>query len=247
MKSKEALRYFTPQTNIELVLTADMISERIDVRQTLVLDFEGKDKVIIAQTSPPILRSMVDRQVEATFIAFDREAGEKKRFGFRTTILEHRPNYELRAGVFERAVVISYPQGELKESGVRLHFRINPTSEHRISASLVGIDSKVNLIDISQGGLQLSCRRRTPLQEDQNITLLLSLKDRQLRLKGQVRRVFEVEGSRLLFVGVQFVEMEPEAVQAVQDMTTEIMRSELRARSGLDEKEETLATPQSRE
>jgi len=247
MKNKEVLRHLTPQKNLDLVLTANMIEDKIDVRQTVILDFEGKDKVIISQTSPPILRSMTGREIEATFIAFDREGGERKRFGFRTKILEHRPNYELRAGVFERAVVISYPQGELKESGVRLHFRINPASEHAIKVSLVGIDSRVNLIDISQGGLQISCGRGTPLQENQNITVVLFLKGRPLRLKGEVRRVFEIEGSRFLFAGIRFVDVESEVAQAIQELTNEIMRSELRARSGLDDKEESLATPQARE
>ena len=247
MKSKEALRYFTPQKNIDLVLTSKMIEDKIDVRQTVILDFEGKDKVIISQTSPPILRSMIGREIEATFIAFDREAGDKVRLGFRTKILEHRPNYELRAGVFERAVVISYPQGELKESGVRLHYRINPTSEHSIRITLVGIDSRVNLLDISQGGLQISCGRGTPLQENQNLTLALGIKGRPLRIKGEIRRVFEIEGSRLLYAGIQFVDVEHEVAQTIQELTNDIMRSELRARSGLDDKEECLATPQSRD
>ena len=62
---------------------------------------------------------------------------------------------------------------------------------------------------------------------------------------GEVTRAFEREGSKLTYIGFKFVEMDSEGLRLLQESVNAIMRAELRARSGLDDKDDELATPRS--
>ncbi len=243
MEERELTRALGPQSRIDLILTLDVVKELIDVRPTVIYDWDSNDRLIVAQTSPPILRSQVGRKVEISFVIFDREANKTRRFGFTTVILELLLNYEIRAGVTEQALLIAYPTKGVIETSVRLHYRVEPSSEHNIDVDLRDAEGQVHLLDLSLGGLLVSWDGRGELKRGQETRLVLNLMGQTAVVRARVARIFEREGAKLIFVGFKFVEMDPATARLIQETVNSVMRDELKARSGLKEDEEFLVTP----
>ncbi len=234
MDKNELTRIIRPQLQIDLIVSVNFIQEIIDVRPTVVFDVDDPRKVIIlAQTNPPALRSMVGQEVEATMLVRDYESGEPKRFGYQTTILEFLPEYRLRENVVEQALVIGYPGKQLKETSVRLHYRVSPSVSHQVSVVVPDVPIEVNLLDLSLGGLLLSYRGRMDLRQGQRLSLVLTIQDTVIPVIGEAVRLFDRDGSKLLFVGIKFTEIETRAGMILQETVSRIMREDLKSRSGL--------------
>ncbi len=246
MEERELRRALSPQSHLDLILELDLGKEFIDARSTIIYDWGEKDTLILAQTSPPILRSNIGRKIQASFVVYDRVSNERKRYGYETTILELLPQYELRVDVFEPAVVIGYPTGELAEVPIRLHCRVEPTSEHGLTAQLKDISGETHVIDISLGGLLLSYDGRTEFLGRQQLRVDFYIKEQHVPLLTEVVRAYTIEGSRLTYLALKYVDLEPPVMRLIQDTVSAIMRDELRARSGLYIQEEPLATPRMR-
>ncbi|MBW1711909.1 MAG: PilZ domain-containing protein [Deltaproteobacteria bacterium] len=231
MDEKKLRLALAPQSQVSLIISLDLAKEEADVRSTVIYDWDGDDKLILAQTLPPITRSMKGREIEATFTVLDVKTNARRRFGYPTTIIDVLAAYELRPNVVERAVVIGYPQGQVKESSVRLHHRVRPASAHRISVSLLGHPGLYHLIDLSLGGLLISYDGRSEFLPGRRVRLNLNLGEEQVPVKGQVVRVFDREAERLIFVGFQFLDLAPSQAHLLQKAVSQIMRDELKARS----------------
>ena len=65
----EVTRILRPQTKLDIVVKSDLVASQADVRGTVVLDIDPI-QMIVAQTNPPILSSMVGQSVEATIATF---------------------------------------------------------------------------------------------------------------------------------------------------------------------------------
>ena len=227
-------RIIRPQLQIDLIFSVNFIQEIIDVRPTVVFDLdEPRKRIILAQTSPSASRSMEGREVEATFLTRDDESGELKRLGYQTTVLEFLPEYSLREGVVEQALAIGYPQEALKETSVRLHYRVSPGGAHQVSVAIPDSTVEINLLDLSLGGMLLSYRGRLDLRQGQRLSLILTIQDTVIPVMGEAVRLFDREGSKLLFVGIKFTEMETRAARVLQETVSGIMREDLKNRSGL--------------
>ena len=126
-----------PQRQVDLIVSVDFAKEKIDVRPTVIYDVdEFQKRVIIAQTNPPILKSMVGRNVEATFLTRVNPGEDPKRVGYKTKIMGLLPKYLLRQGGQEQALAIGFPRKGLEETSVRLHYRVFPSQNHQMSVSI---------------------------------------------------------------------------------------------------------------
>ena len=234
MATQELVRILRPQRQIDLIVSVDFVRERIDVRATVIYDSDQSQKrLVIAQTNPPILKSMVGRRVEATMLIREDQEGPQKRIGYQTKILEFMSEYQLREGAPEQAVAIGYPAGPLKDTSVRLHYRVQPSRAHQVSVSISGETERVNLLDLSLGGLLISYDGRTEYRPGQRISLILTIKETPIPIIGEAIRIFDREGSKLIFVGIKFTEIETQAAKLIQETVSEIMREDLKSRSGL--------------
>lgn len=228
-------RILVPQKRLELITAEDLIRETIDVRTTIIYDLDDQGRMIVAQTSPPILHSWAGREITASFLTRDDDNRDLIRYGFPTKIEDFWSEYQLREDVVEPAVLLGPPLAEVEIRSVRLLYRVEPSSRHEIGLAIPRLtDSEVNLIDISQGGLQFSCRDSVDLVRGQTIRLTLNVGGNSLDLDARVARTDEREGSRLAYIGVQFMNPEPHQVRIIQQAVQSIIREEARAKSGLE-------------
>lgn len=234
MGKQELARIIRPQRQVDLIVSVDFIRESIDVRATIIYDVnEPQKRLIIAQTNPPILKSMVGRNVEVTMLVREDQEGPRKRLGYQTKIVEFFSEYQLREGAPEQALAIGYPTRPLKDTSVRLHYRVQPSHAHQVSVSINGEKDSVNLLDLSLGGLLISYGGRTDYRPGQRISMVLTIKDMPIPIIGEAIRIFDREGSKLIFVGIKFTEIETQAARLIQETVSQIMREDLKSRSGL--------------
>lgn len=243
MEEREIARALYPQSQLDLIMSIDLLAEQVDVRSTVIYDLDFETKIFVAQTIPPIFRSNIGETITASFVIYDREANLRRRFGFEAQVLDVIPDYEIRADVIEPAVAISYPTKGVEESVVRLFYRVEPAIDHNITVQIPDDPGESHVLDLSMGGMMISYRGPRKFEEGHEVLLKVEFMKEPAEVLGEVRRVFEREGSRMINVGFKFLEVEPELGRLIQRTVTEIMRTELKERSGLAHEEETLATP----
>ncbi len=248
MNKKEIIKALRPQSRLDLILSLDVINESIDVRSSVVYDYLGKNRLIIAQTTPPVRKSMIGQKIEISFLLRDPDTRRLGRYGYRTVIYDLLTDYQFRPGQSEQALVVGLPTTKsVKETSVRLHYRIQPAREHRIDCDIENFFGEVHLVDLSLGGALLSMTAKPTFNAGETLQLKLTLGDETLRLKGEAVRIFNREGSRNTFVGVKFIDPDQATQSAIQRAINRVMRTELRARAGLEEPDEApLVTPGSR-
>ena len=228
-------KILVPQKRLELITAEDLIKETIDVRTTIIYDLDDQGRMIVAQTSPPILRSWLGQAITASFLTRDEKNRDLVRYGFPTRIEDLWPEYQLREDVIETAVLLGPPLAEVEVRSVRLLYRVQPSSRHEIGLAVPRLDDgEVHLIDISQGGLQFSYKGSVELVRGQTIRLTLDVAGNSLALDARVARASEQESSRLAYIGVQFSNPEPHQVRIIQQAVQSIIREEARAKSGIE-------------
>jgi len=226
-----------PGEPIDLVLSVDLVQDRIDVRPSVVLDRDGDRTLTVAQTSPPTPRSKVGEEIEASFLVRSGADRVPRRWGYQTSLLGLVPASRPSPGGPGEALVIGFPREGLQETSVRLHYRVCPAQKHGIGLRFpLDQEAVCYLIDISLGGLLLSMESGGPLERGQRVSLILDLKEGSLPLTAEVVRTFEKEGSKLLYAGFRFLDLDPAAGRMIQEAVNLIMRDELKSRSRMGER-----------
>lgn len=142
-----------------IVLHKDALRERIDVRQTRVLDWEG-DVLFLAQTDPPVPREASGAQVEV--VALAPACGEELRpMGYVARVLDVRPDYpggglsQPGGGLSVEAIAVSAPAaGDLFETSLRMHYRVPVEEDMGVGILLEGFETP-QLLDFSAGGARV--------------------------------------------------------------------------------------------
>ena len=122
----------------------DVIRERITVKDSTVYDVE-EPTIILAQTNPPVLKSMLHKEVIVTYLT------DTVRYGFTAELVEFI-DYRLDSGQVEALVVKR--TGPEKPYSVRMSYRVGPTGQSNLSMSVFA--NKVDIIDISLGGTKFA-------------------------------------------------------------------------------------------
>ena len=234
LTKSEVMVCLAPRERVELVLKMDFDREEVDVRSTLVHDHDD-GRLLLNQTDPPVLKSMIGRSVELTFAYFDREADQGKRLGYRTEILGLIPqDPSLPATETEYFIAVGPPAKAPKESSLRLHYRVAPMAQHNVSVIVQGVPAgAAAVVDMSVGGLLISAPISTVLDQTKPIYLTLNLDGTELTLMALVVRSFERSRTNRYYAGLKFLELAQPARQAIQAVVNQVMRDELKARSGL--------------
>jgi c-di-GMP-binding flagellar brake protein YcgR len=230
-------RILAPSRRLDLILDLDILRDTVEVRSTIIYETVQDKRLIVSQTMPPILTSRVGQVIQATYLVKDHESGEQARYGFRTKILQFVKEYRLNRGTRVQALALGYPQSEMKQVHARLLHRVNLTLENGLTLQVQGLEpgEQLTLLDISLGGFLFSYKGYKELSVGRRLRIRLVRKRVLLNLAARVVRIFEREGSRLLFVGCRFAEPSPEETEAIRDLVHGLMRQELKSRSGLDE------------
>ncbi|MCX5804511.1 MAG: PilZ domain-containing protein [Proteobacteria bacterium] len=192
-----------PGLPVKIVMNTDNIKEISDVRNSIIFDII-ENKLIIAQTEPPVLKSRINKSVVLTYIV--KENKEDVRYGFDANIINLTNDYELSADNKTPAVIL-LKKANPQPYNLRFFFRIDSTSNNGIDISIYR--KPVNLIDISIGGAKISHNRELKLEPGRIIEIKLSIDGTVFDLNATVIRTWEPkEQTRvksLEFVALEFI------------------------------------------
>ena len=229
-----------PQTQVELIFDVDLINDFIDVRTATVLDLPP-EHIVITQSNPPIVKSMVGRSPEATFVRRDPVTGDIIRWGWRAQIKEFVPNYKLQPDSPQTtiALYISRPAiGGLTETNARMDYRLNITADRKISIQTHPSFGHVSMMDFSAGGVLIAVPRPPQAKVGMRLWFTLffpvaSQPGQQTTINGEaeVVRVTMNEGEQIARVGLKFLDLDLTATRALQKAINYYMLEEQRGRN----------------
>ena len=234
LTKSEVMACLAPRERVELVINIDLNREKAEVRSTLIHDHDD-GRLLLHQTDPPMLKSTTGRPVEVTFVYFDREANQGKRLGYLTEIREFIPHHsDQPVSETEYFIAVDAPVKAPLESSLRLHYRVAPMAHHNVTVKVQGAPAEATaVVDMSVGGLLISAPINTSLELTKPIYLTLSLDGTELTMMALVVRTFERSRTNRFYAGLKFLDLTRQARQAIQATVNQVMRDELKARSGL--------------
>jgi hypothetical protein len=195
-----------PGLNINIIVNIDHMRETVDVGNSIIHEMAG-DRMIVAQTDPPISRTHLGKELFVTFL--DRSGGQARRFGFPAIVIEFIKDFELSSSLKVQALVLR-KAGAFEEDNLRMFYRLEPPTDCGIRITVEG--KGVNLIDISIGGAKFSHEKVFPFEIGEAVKLSLYVDDVPYPVEAKVLRVWEPENERIrktvALASVQFTDME---------------------------------------
>ncbi len=195
-----------PGMTINIIINIDYRRETVETKNSIVHDVTG-NRIVIAQTDPPISRININKEVFATYL--EKEAGRPARFGFPAKITEFIKDYELASKQKAQAVVL-LREGLREPYNLRMFYRLEPPGNCGIDIFVNG--NKVSILDISIGGASFSHNRIYPFKANEEIKIILVIGERASQIKSKVVRVWGPENEKvkksLAFVSIQFLDMD---------------------------------------
>ena len=224
-----------PGRKVELVLATDLARDFIEVRSSLLEDIDAKGRLILDQTLPRLGPSYLGREIEVTFLVRreDVPGGAWLRVGYRTPVAELRDDYPLGRGLKGDVIVVEGPK-ELKPYTLRLNFRLRPPPDRDLRLYLLPDRTRVEIEDISGGGVRFSHPRLWRFTPGKGLTLALESGETRLVLEANVVRSGETRrGSDRALTAVRFAGNPPETMHRLNYLLQELLRHKLAQRSGL--------------
>lgn len=195
-----------PGLNINIIVNIDHMRETVDVGNSIIHEMAG-DRMIVAQTDPPISRTHLGKELFVTFL--DRSGGQPRRFGFPAIVVEFIREFELSSALKVQALTLR-KAGDFEEYNLRMFYRLEPPTDCGIRIVVEG--KGVNLIDISIGGARFSHEKVFPFSVGEPVKLCLYVDDVPYTVEARVLRVWEPENERIrktiALASVQFTDME---------------------------------------
>jgi hypothetical protein len=149
-------RIIQPAQHLDLLFAAYEEEYRVDIRDTVIYDVYPRAKsFIIAQTQPPVLKSMVGEAIEPTFLWHSAPEEDPLRYAFDSAIQELITNYALSQGQRVQAIRLAYPK-YLYERNIRFSYRVRPIKQYPITLTIEGHKEPLPIIEMSEGGICIS-------------------------------------------------------------------------------------------
>lgn len=239
--SIEVARIMRTLARLDVVLDMDLVTGRADIRSSRILDITP-EFVVAAQTDPPILKSAVNRTVEATIINRNLLTGEYARWGWTSRLLSINNQYRFQSGdpgAEPMAVFFLTPPTtpRLARSNVRQFYRLDVGERSRIEFRINSSRAPVTLLNFSAGGVLLGSPPPPAFELGQVLNYDLIFPETAeysrtiIRGRGQVMRVEHESGQPMVRVGVKFLDLGKETDRDFQKIITVFMRQEQRRRN----------------
>ena len=221
---------------VDLILRLDIEKDDIDVRKSVLHQTDKQGRLILAQTSPPVLSSQRNQVCEITFLYHQqlKDGRVWRRVGYRAPILQVLPNFQLADRLADAVIVVPGPQ-KLRPSSVRLFYRVEPPADLGLKLFLMPERLEVRLADLSAGGVGLYHPWGADLPVNTRLDLLLTLGGFALRLPARVIR----SGGRSMGrgptppVAAAFMDMDTHTRRQLLQLVTDVSRLNLARRSGV--------------
>ncbi len=194
-----------PGLSVSIIINIDYRKEVVETKNSIVHDVLG-EKIVIAQTDPPISRTYIDKEVYVTYLY--KEGEKPTRYGFPARIIEFVKEYELTAQQKTQAVVL-HRKGLREQYNLRMFYRLEPPSNCGIDIFVNG--TRVSILDISIGGASFSHNKIYPFKTNQEASVILVIGERASQITSKVVRIWSPDDDRmkksLEFVSIQFLDM----------------------------------------
>lgn len=181
------IRSLYPGNHVDLVLTREDASDVVEIRHSVIHDITRDRKLILAQTSPPILLSQTGQPLEVTFLCrLEDSSGVSKqlRTTYNTHLAQVIPNYRISADQYETALVVPLP-ARLEIASLRMHFRVEPKMDDNMRAYW-SAGSFNSVIDAAIESFTQQLRREFWIREKHPRRLVRELNDSLQELVDQV-------------------------------------------------------------
>jgi hypothetical protein len=213
-----------PGLNVRIVTDVDLTKERIFVKASTVYDVKGQT-AILAQTDPPILKSMLNKEITITYLVRKNDA--MVRYGFLAKIVEFI-DYSLEAGKMVKALEVDGIT-EAQPYNIRMSYRVTPTVQDGLTMAING--TPINVLDFSLGGAKLSCDRSVKLKMDSVVSSSIEMGGRTYSVKARVIRSWDGQSEgfsqNLRFASIEFVNVDRTIEQALSQKIRDIERQSL--------------------
>lgn len=231
------------KTKLDLIFNADLFQNQTDVRGTVLLGMNSK-MIAVAQTSPPILKSMINKEIEASFVHRDLVNMERTRWGWDSRILgldnEYIPEDREPDTPPTPAVFIAPPgsgRNALRSTNVRLDYRLAVNAQDKVHVKINPSLQGAKLVNFSAGGAMIEApgapQAQSGAQVHVNIVFPWPDKDSKTSIKSlaEVVRVDYVSGDKVTRLGLHFLEMEMETHRNLGKIINHYMLAEQRLRN----------------
>lgn len=233
-------RLLRVQNTIDLIFNNDLLRQEADVRASLVVDINSK-AIALAQTSPPVLKSMINKPIEATFVNFDMVTSERTRWGWESQILginnEYIPEDAPPNTTPAQVIFIALPErGVLRASNVRLDYRLAVNPHDKITVKTSPATRDATLLNFSAGGVMIAVPGAPELQTgaQMHVRLIFPWPDinspTSIKSKAEVVRVDYARAEETTRLGLHFQEMDTEIDRTFHKIINHYMLAERRNR-----------------
>ena len=150
---------------------------------SILYEVDGQT-LVLAQTSPPVDAQTCDGRITLTYVV---QKGEKvERLGFPVSFTRLIDEYETSPGVLAPAFAVTR-EGEPTAFSARRFLRVEPTGQNRLDLYVSGM--KVEIADISLGGVRFSYDVALPLAPELPVTLRFDLAGVDYSVSGRILRI----------------------------------------------------------
>jgi hypothetical protein len=212
----------TPGLNVKIVVEAGRRSQRMNARSSMVYHVNG-DALILAQTEPSIRTSMLNKEIVVTYLVDEQD--RHSRYGFSAVVTEIIDHYELMPQ-WDVPTFAVRRCSDPTPYDIRMCYRVGPSSKSGLEVYIH--DKKINVIDISLGGMKVSFDEGLQLEANQVIDVRLSLAGAVRTLQARIVRIWETENERfkkaLSFGAAEFLNVSGTIEQELSRKILDIQR-----------------------
>jgi hypothetical protein len=221
----EIIMSIRPGLDVKVIVETDQRIEKIYQRNSQIYDIDG-DSVILAQTEPSIKSSLLSQEIVVTYLM--KEKHTYLRYGVSAVIAEFIDRYQLISKQHVRAIMV-HKRSDPKPYNTRMWYRVQPTSKSGLDASICG--KKVNVIDISLGGIRFSHDKTLQLERNNVIEVCFGMAGGVYTIEARIIRTWETEIERfrrgLGFAAAEFLNVSLRTEQELSRKICDIERENL--------------------
>jgi len=234
-------RILRPLTKMDLTVAVNNLTGQTDVRPSMILDLTP-DRVIVAQTMPPLGKTNLQRSLEASVVHFDRANSEIVRWGWTATVLslkdDHKLNPDEPASPVVPVISLSHPddQSQLTESNIRQAYRLDVGRHNGITLAISPMPDPVQLLNFSAGGFMFRTPMPTKFMLNQNLSFNITFPDeaplpaRSLTGRAVIVRLEFGPDEKIAHLGAKFQNLDSKSRLALPKIIHHYMLEEQRLR-----------------
>jgi len=219
---------------VDIIVELDWSTDTLDVRASVIQEVDAKGRLVLSQTSPPLLRSQTGKTVELTFLSqYPSQMGSRwLRVGYHTKLLGVIDNYKLGPELVEMVLVFDGPK-KLVLSTARISPRMEPSPDMDLTLRLWPDGQQVTLLDLSAGGVRFSRPSWMEFPPGARVDVALCATNATIPVRGRVLRNEELNAKASATV-LQFRDMDRRTSDLVHRLLTEMARYRRAQMSGVE-------------